>query len=52
LFGRYSIGSEYGFSPSNGSTATTENLPGFGANFDNLSQQAVISWNHISQRKK
>jgi Carboxypeptidase regulatory-like domain len=47
LFGRYSIGSEYGFSPSNGMTATTENLPGFGADFDNLSQQAVISWNHI-----
>jgi len=47
LFGRYSIGSENGFSPSNGTTATTENLPGFGADFDNLSQQAVISWNHI-----
>ena len=52
LFGRYSIGSEYGFSPSNGSTATTENLPGFGANFDNLSQQAVISWNHIFTAEK
>jgi hypothetical protein len=52
LFGRYSIGSEYGFSPSNGSTATTENLPGFGANFDNLSQQAVISWNHIFTMEK
>jgi hypothetical protein len=52
LFGRYSIGSEYGFSPSNGSTATTENLPGFGANFDNLSQQAVISWNHIFTPEK
>ncbi|MGB7847917.1 MAG: carboxypeptidase regulatory-like domain-containing protein [Candidatus Acidiferrum sp.] len=46
LFGRYSLGSERGFSPSNGSTSTTENLPGFGANFDNLAQQAVISWNH------
>src|SRR5438477_8950994 len=52
LFGRYSIGSEYGFSPSNGSTATTENLPGFGANFDNLSQQAVISWNHALTSNK
>jgi hypothetical protein len=52
LFGRYSIGSEYGFSPSNGSTATTENLPGFGANFDNLSQQAVISWNRIFTAEK
>ncbi|HSC45817.1 MAG TPA: hypothetical protein VLC94_08300, partial [Candidatus Acidoferrum sp.] len=47
LFGRYSIGQENGFSPSTGMTATTENLPGFGANFDNRSQQAVISWNHI-----
>ena len=44
---RYSLGSENGFSPSNGSTATTENLPGFGAKFDNLSQQSVISWNHV-----
>lgn len=52
LFGRYSIGSENGFSPSNGSTATTENLPGFGADFDNLSQQAVISWNHIFTAEK
>ena len=52
LFGRYSIGAEYGFSPSNGSTATTENLPGFGANFDNLSQQAVISWNDIFTAEK
>jgi hypothetical protein len=47
LFGRYSIGTEKGFSPSSGVTATTEDLPGFGANFDNRSQQAVISWNHI-----
>ena len=47
LFGRYSIGTENGFSPSSGVTATTENLPGFGANFDNRSQQAVISWSHI-----
>src|SRR4029077_12111372 len=47
LFGRYSIGQENGFSPSSGTTSTTENLPGFGANFDNRSQQAAISWNHI-----
>src|SRR6202790_3491588 len=47
LFGRYSIGTENGFSPSSGVTATTEDLPGFGATFDNRSQQAVISWNHI-----
>src|SRR3984893_5626254 len=47
LFGRYSIGTENGFSPSSGVTSTTENLPGFGANFDNLSQQAAISWNHM-----
>ncbi len=52
LFGRYSIGSEYGFSPSNGMTSTTENLPGFGADFDNLSQQAVISWNHMFTTEK
>ncbi len=47
LFGRYSIGDENGFSPSSGTTSTSENLPGFGANFDNRSQQGVISWNHI-----
>jgi carboxypeptidase family protein len=46
LFGRYSLSAESGFSPSNGTTATTENLPGFGSPFNNLSQQAVISWNH------
>ena len=46
VFGRYSVGSEHGFSPSSGVTSTTENLPGFGANFDNLSQQAVATWNH------
>jgi hypothetical protein len=49
---RYSLGSENGFSPSNGSTSTTANLPGFGANFDNLSQQAVISWNHAFTSNK
>src|SRR6202140_5384767 len=47
LFGRFSIGQENGFSPTTGMTSTTENLPGFGANFDNRSQQAVISWNHV-----
>ena len=47
LFGRYSLGQENGFSPSSGMTATSENLPGFGVNFDNRSQQATISWNHI-----
>ena len=52
LFGRYSIGLENGFSPSSGMTSTTENLPGFGANFDNRSQQAVISWNHIFTANK
>jgi hypothetical protein len=52
LFGRYSIGQESGFSPSSGTTSTTENLPGFGANFDNRSQQAVISWNHIFAANK
>ncbi|MGB6200432.1 MAG: TonB-dependent receptor, partial [Candidatus Acidiferrales bacterium] len=52
LFARYSLGSELGFSPSSGDTSTTENLPGFGANFNNLSQQAVISWNHIFSSNK
>jgi hypothetical protein len=47
LFARYSLGAENGFSPSSGVTSTTENLPGFGAKFDNLSQQSVVSWNHI-----
>lgn len=49
---RYSLGAEYGFSPSSGVTSTTENLPGFGVNFDNLSQQAVISWNHAFSSNK
>ncbi len=52
LFGRYSIGQENGFSPSSGMTSTTENLPGFGANFDNRSQQAVITWNHVFAANK
>src|SRR5438876_565747 len=47
LLARYSAGGENGFSPSSGMTTTTENLPGFGVNFNNLSQQAVGSWNHI-----
>jgi hypothetical protein len=47
VFARYSLGAENGFSPSSGMTSTTENLPGFGANVDNLSQQSVVSWNHI-----
>jgi hypothetical protein len=49
---RYSLGAENGFSPSNGTTATTENLPGFGSPFDNFSQQAVISWNHVFSSNK
>ena len=52
LMGRYSASSEKGFSPSNGSTATTENLPGFGANFDNRSQQSVIAWTHVFSSNK
>jgi hypothetical protein len=52
VFGRYSIGTENGFSPSSGVTATAENLPGFGANFDNRSQQAVISWTHVFATNK
>jgi hypothetical protein len=47
VFGRYSVSAEHGFSPSSGSTSTTESLPGFGVNFDNLSQQAVATWNHV-----
>ena len=52
LFGRYSLGQENGFSPTGGMTSTTENLPGFGSNFDNQSQQSVISWNHIFSTAK
>src|ERR1700682_1269991 len=52
VFGRYSVGSERGFSPSSGMTATTENLPGFGVNFDNLSQQAVATRNHAFSSSK
>ena len=49
---RYSLGAENGFSPSSGITSTTENLPGFGAKFDNLSQQAVGTWNHVFSSNK
>jgi hypothetical protein len=52
LLARYSAGGEHGFSPSSGVTSTTENLPGFGVNFNNLSQQAVGSWNHIFNSSK
>jgi Carboxypeptidase regulatory-like domain len=52
VFGRYSVGAERGFSPSSGMTSTTENLPGFGVNFDNLSQQAVATWNHAFSSSK
>jgi hypothetical protein len=51
-FFRYSIGKERGFSPSSGVTSTTENLPGFGATFDNQSQQAVLSFNHVFSTTK
>lgn len=39
LMARYSVSSENGFMP--------QNLPGFGAFHDNLSQNALISWNRI-----
>jgi hypothetical protein len=52
VFARYSAGGENGFSPSSGVTSTTENLPGFGAKFDNLSQQSMVSWNHIVSNTK
>ena len=51
-FARYTLSSEKGFSPSNGSTPTTENLPGFGSPFDNFSQQAVIGWTHVFSSTK
>jgi len=52
VLGRYSVSAEHGFSPSSGITLTTENLPGFGVNFDNLSQQAVATWNHVFSSTK
>ncbi|HXQ70377.1 MAG TPA: carboxypeptidase-like regulatory domain-containing protein [Pyrinomonadaceae bacterium] len=39
LFGRYSVSSERGFTP--------QNLPGFGALHDNLSQHATIGWTSV-----
>ncbi|HMG73439.1 MAG TPA: carboxypeptidase regulatory-like domain-containing protein, partial [Pyrinomonadaceae bacterium] len=39
LFARYSFSSERGFMP--------QNLPGFGAIHDNLSQNGTVGWNHI-----
>ena len=39
LFARYSFSSESGFTP--------QNLPGFGALHDNLSQHAMIGWTEI-----
>src|SRR6266516_3910408 len=43
LFARYSFSSERGFMP--------QNLPGFGAIHDNLSQNGTIGWNHIFSSK-
>ena len=39
FFARYSFSSERGFMP--------QNLPGFGAIHDNLSQHGSVGWNHI-----
>jgi Carboxypeptidase regulatory-like domain len=39
IFGRYSFSSEKGFMP--------QNLPGFGALHDNLSQNGTVGWNRI-----
>jgi hypothetical protein len=39
LFARYSFSKERGFMP--------QNLPGFGANHDNLSQNGTVGWNRI-----
>ena len=39
FFARYSFSSERGFTP--------QNLPGFGAIHDNLSQHGSVGWNHI-----
>lgn len=52
VMARYSGSSEKGFSPSNGNVSTTENLPGFGANFNNFSQQSVLAWTHIFSSNK
>lgn len=39
VFARYSAGAEHGFTP--------QNLPGFGANHDNLAQNGNVSWSRI-----
>ena len=39
VYGRYSVSKERGFMP--------QNLPGFGAFHDNMSQHVIVSWNHI-----
>ncbi len=39
LTGRYSLSSENGFTP--------QNLPGFGANHDNLSQHGELTWSRV-----
>ncbi len=44
MFARYSLSKEDGFTP--------QNLPGFGAYDNNLSQHGVISWNHVISSRK
>jgi len=39
VYGRYSASKERGFMP--------QNLPGFGAFHDNMSQHVIVAWNHI-----
>ncbi|MCL5742890.1 MAG: hypothetical protein M1541_03025, partial [Acidobacteria bacterium] len=39
VYGRYSASKERGFMP--------QNLPGFGAFHDNMSQHVMVAWNHI-----
>lgn len=43
VFARYSFSSERGFTP--------QNLPGFGALHDNLSQHGVVGWTHVVNPK-
>ncbi|MDT5268741.1 MAG: hypothetical protein QOH49_927 [Acidobacteriota bacterium] len=40
LFARYSFSKEHGFTP--------QNLPGFGAIHDNMSQHGVLGWTHVA----
>jgi hypothetical protein len=40
IFARYSFSSERGFTP--------QNLPGFGAIHDNMSQHGVVGWTHVA----